>query len=79
MLTLYSRTGCHLCHEAESLLERAGVGYRVQDIGGDPDLEAAFGFEIPVLADESGRVLARGRIGEAELTRVLIGGGGSAR
>lgn len=71
MLTLHSRPGCGLCDDARTLLDRAGVRYVVVDISGNPRLEAAFGFEIPVLTDAEGRVLAKGRIGAAELTRAL--------
>ncbi|HWG85374.1 MAG TPA: glutaredoxin family protein [Deinococcales bacterium] len=73
MLTLYSRPKCHLCHQAAALLREAGVEYRELDISGDPELEAEFGWEIPVLADASGRVLLKGRFGDREVAALTLG------
>jgi hypothetical protein len=40
------------------------------DISGDPDLEARYGVEIPVLLID-GRKAAKYRVSEGELTRLL--------
>jgi hypothetical protein len=49
------------------------------DISGDPELERLYGTEIPVLMID-GRKVAKYRIGEAELRRVLTArSGGAAR
>ena len=53
-LTLYSRPGCHLCDEMKEIVacRRArswAARSREVDISGDPELEARYGTEIPVL------------------------------
>jgi hypothetical protein len=71
VLVLFSRPRCHLCHDAADLLREAGVEFVERDISGDADLEAAYGWEIPVLADAGGRVLLKGvftREGVASIT-----------
>jgi hypothetical protein len=47
------------------------------DITSDPDLEARYGLEIPVLM-VNGRKVAKYRIGEADLRRILTGQTGPA-
>ena len=69
-LTLYSRSGCHLCHDAEQALEALGQPFTRIDIGGDPELEARYGWDVPVLL-RSGEVIAKGVINRARLRRVL--------
>jgi hypothetical protein len=51
-LTLYSTWGCHLCEQAEALVQQAGLADRlqVQDIVDDEALFARFRVHIPVLA-----------------------------
>ena len=76
VLTLYSRPGCHLCDEMKAVVERvtraAGVPATIEevDISTDPELEARYGLEIPVLLID-GRKAAKYRVTEAELTRML--------
>jgi glutaredoxin len=52
-LTLYTRTDCSLCHEMEAILAqelpRFEVNFTRLEIDGNPDLEARFGREVPVL------------------------------
>jgi glutaredoxin len=52
-LTLYTRNDCPLCHEMEDVIaaEMPKFDARVQriEIDGNPDLEARFGIEVPVL------------------------------
>ena len=75
-LTIYSKPGCHLCDEMKAVvrrtLERVAAEARVEevDISTDPDLEARYGLEIPVLLVD-GRKAAKYRISEWELTRLL--------
>jgi glutaredoxin len=75
-LTVYSRPGCHLCEEMLAVVartaSRSGLSFTVQevDISTDPDLEARYGLEIPVLLIDGTKV-AKYRIGEAELMRAL--------
>ncbi len=73
-LTLYSRQGCHLCEEMHTVIARVAgrvpLSLDVVDIGGDADLEARYGLEIPVLLVD-GRKVAKYRVSEAELERSL--------
>jgi glutaredoxin len=52
-LTLYSRADCELCREMEEIIaaEMARLPVRLEkiDIGGNAELEARFGQEVPVL------------------------------
>ena len=52
-LILYTRNDCPLCHEMEAVIaaEAPKFDARIQriEIDGDPDLEARFGIEVPVL------------------------------
>ena len=52
-LTLYTRNDCELCHEMEQVIAAEIPGFdtrlRRVEIDGDPDLEARFGTEVPVL------------------------------
>lgn len=52
VLTLYSTWGCHLCEQAEALLQQAGLAEQLQvrDIVDDEALFARFRVHIPVLA-----------------------------
>ncbi len=69
-LTLYSTEGCHLCDEAESLLQaergvRPALAWVVVDIAGDDDLFERYGWLIPVIKDGQGRELRWPFDGEA--------------
>lgn len=52
-VTLFSRPGCHLCDQAEAdlqaLQDRFPHKLAVIDIDDNPELEAAYGFAIPVI------------------------------
>ena len=52
-LTLYSRIGCHLCEDMQSLLpsylEKAGLSFDIIYIDGKPDLEKLYTERVPVL------------------------------
>ncbi len=49
----YSRPGCHLCDDAKQIVERVRQRLEFQlsfiNIESDPDLEAKYGSEIPVV------------------------------
>lgn len=51
-VTLYSRTGCHLCDDARDVIERVcaemGTSYEEIDIDTDPKLRERFTDEVPV-------------------------------
>jgi thiol-disulfide isomerase/thioredoxin len=73
-LTLYSRSGCHLCDEMKAIIERVARSFPLAletvDISTDPQLEGLYGHEIPVLMID-GKKAAKYRITEAELRRQL--------
>ncbi|UJF18090.1 glutaredoxin family protein [Vibrio sp. SS-MA-C1-2] len=51
-LALYSTDGCHLCEQAYSLIEQAGIASLVEviDIAFDDELFSRYGVTIPVVA-----------------------------
>ena len=52
-VTIYSRTGCHLCEDAENLLKpltkTLDFDMEIKMIDGDKELEALYGQLIPVI------------------------------
>ena len=48
-LTLYTSPGCHLCEQAEEILDYLGVAFAAVDISTDVDLVRRYGVRIPVL------------------------------
>ncbi|WP_296138136.1 glutaredoxin family protein [uncultured Tessaracoccus sp.] len=50
---LLTRTGCHLCEEAERIVERTcagkGVGFELVDVDTDEALRAEYTDHVPVL------------------------------
>lgn len=70
----YTKPGCHLCEQAEELLESLAaecpLDLEVIDITTDIDIFDRYRYEIPVIAVEGGGT-ASGRITEADLRRVL--------
>jgi hypothetical protein len=86
-LAIYSRPGCHLCDEMKAVVTSAvsaaaaEVTIETIDISTNPDLEARYGLEIPVLTID-GRKVAKYRVTEAEVRRMLearpAGGAGKA-
>ena len=73
-LTLYSRPECCLCEEMKAVLAqvRQGIPFALEeiDISADPELEARFGQEIPVLF-VNGRKAFKYRLTAGELRRRL--------
>ena len=59
MLTLYGTTGCHLCDQAELLLQQAAksrpLHWQYVDIALDEALVEKYGIRIPVLVDAKGK------------------------
>lgn len=47
---LYSTWGCHLCEQAETVLNNTGLNIRVVDIIDDEQLLQQFRLHIPVVA-----------------------------
>lgn len=54
VVTLYTRVGCHLCEQAESVLRAAREDRPFQldlvDVDRDPDLTRRYGVRVPVVA-----------------------------
>lgn len=48
-IILYSKTDCHLCEQAEHLLNTLGLSFDKLDIMQDAALLASYGQYIPVL------------------------------
>jgi glutaredoxin-related protein len=71
---LYSRAGCSLCAKAKTVLEKAGLDFTEVSIEGDAALEELYQFEIPVLADETGRQIFKGVISESRVAALLATG-----
>jgi glutaredoxin len=73
-LTLYSRPGCHLCDEMKEIAypvaKELGCAVTVVDISVDPELEARYATEIPVLL-VNGRKAFKYRLTERELRKRL--------
>lgn len=71
---LLTRAGCHLCVDAQAVLEEVrqatGVPWQSVDIDADPTLQATFGEQIPVLLID-GQVQARWRLDAGEITAAL--------
>jgi glutaredoxin len=76
-LILYSRPGCHLCEEMKEVVARVvreiGGGVREVDISADPDLEAVYREQIPVLF-VNGRKAFKFRVSEEALRKRLRSG-----
>ena len=83
LLTVYSRPGCHLCDEMKAVVQRvvrteqAPIQVEEIDISTDPELEARYGLEIPVLLVD-GRKVAKYRIDEQALKRIVAEKAGRA-
>lgn len=69
-VVLYSRNGCHLCEEAETLLIAHGIQPDVIDIDTDQELVKQFTNWVPVV-EINGKIRFRGRIDPVLLKRVL--------
>ena len=74
----YTKQGCHLCEQAEELIEALAtecpLDLEMIDITTDIDIFDRYRYEIPVVAVEGGGTVS-GRITEADLRRVLRLGG----
>lgn len=51
-VAVLTRSGCHLCEDAEQVVRdvctRTGTGYRMVDVDSDPQLRAAYTDHVPV-------------------------------
>ena len=46
---LFGTAGCHLCEEAEIVLQQADIHFEHRDIMDDEQLQQLYGWHIPVL------------------------------
>lgn len=80
-VTIYSRPGCHLCDEMKEVVQQVGASFPLTieeiDISADPELERLYGLEIPVLFI-AGKKVAKYRVTEADLKKILAGRAGGA-
>ncbi len=75
-VTLYGRSGCHLCDVAREVIERVcadlGETFVEIDIDGDEDLQARYAEEVPVTFVD-GRQHDFWRVDEQRLRAALNG------
>ena len=73
-VTVYTRSGCHLCDEAKQVIEsvrrRATFDYEEFDIDSDPRLRQLYNEEVPVIAID-GKKAFKYRVTAAELLKKL--------
>jgi glutaredoxin len=73
-VTLYTRTGCHLCQDAKSEIDSARrqipFQYEELDIDSDPQLLKLYNEEVPVIAIDGAKAF-KYRLTAAELLRKL--------
>ena len=67
---LFTRSGCHLCEEAEALLVRHGLSPLKIDVDADPQLREKYDTCVPVVVID-GKERFRGRVNEVLLRRIL--------
>ncbi len=71
-IEIYSRPACHLCDDAKEVIERVrrryGFALRVINIEEDPELEEAYGTQIPVVFINGSKAF-KYRVDEAELEK----------
>jgi glutaredoxin len=71
-IDIYSRPGCHLCDEAKDVIdrvrERHAFAVRIINIEEDPELESAYGTEIPVVFINGNKAF-KYRVDEGELEK----------
>lgn len=69
-VVLYTRVGCHLCDDAQGLLEMHGLTPRLVDIDADGALRERYNDCVPVV-EIDGKVRFRGRVDPVLLRRLL--------
>ena len=73
-VTLYTRTGCHLCEDAKKVLDsarsRAPFDLEILDIDADPALRRLYNEEVPVIAID-GVKASKYRLTEEEFLKKL--------
>lgn len=71
---LLTRSGCHLCEDAERIVERTcaryGVSHAFEDVDSDPALRAEYSDHVPVLMID-GKVVSYWFVDQDALARSL--------
>jgi glutaredoxin len=71
-VVMYTRAGCHLCDDAQRVLQEHGLDPAVVDIDADPALRERFTECVPVV-EIDGEIRFRGRVEPVLLRRLLSG------
>ncbi|QFP76083.1 glutaredoxin family protein [Deinococcus sp. AJ005] len=71
LLTLYIRTGCHLCEQAEENLARLEFRVQLLDVDTNAEWRQQYGDDVPVLALGE-QVLARGVLSPGRLGMIKL-------
>lgn len=69
-IVLYSRRGCHLCEQAEDMLQWHAAAVEIIDIDTSADLVARYGLRVPVV-EIDGVATLEGRFDEPSLREAL--------
>ncbi len=67
---LFTRSGCHLCDEAEGVLLRHGLNPTKIDIDDSPELRERYDTCVPVVVID-GQERFRGQVNEVLLQRLI--------
>jgi glutaredoxin len=67
---VYTRNGCHLCDQAQTLLEQHGLRPTLVDVDADPALRERYNTCVPVVVID-GKERFRGRVDPRLLRRLL--------
>ncbi|MDA0658789.1 MAG: glutaredoxin family protein [Planctomycetota bacterium] len=69
-VTVYTRSGCHLCDDAIHLIQQHGIEPRLVDIDADETLRGQFDSCVPVV-EIDGKIRFRGKVQPLLLKRIL--------
>ena len=67
---LFTRSGCHLCEEAEVILVRHGLAPQKIDVDANAELRQKYDTCVPVVVID-GKERFRGQVNEVLLKRLL--------
>lgn len=72
VVEVYTREGCHLCEEAEALVEAEAGRARIRriDIDQDPALHDRYHIRVPVIVVD-GREVAEGQVSPGTVRRAV--------
>ncbi|MEM7284491.1 MAG: glutaredoxin family protein [Pseudomonadota bacterium] len=74
-LVLYTRRGCHLCEDMlldlELLSKQRDFSLQIVDIDTDPELVRRYGQDVPVLTDQTSRLICQHRLDSTAVTQFI--------